>query len=207
MTELPNRTYRWTFIGGHLALDLCNTMSWRVDPARRIDRLAEPELLLDWFAVATHLAPKRRRGISQAPPEEAEKALRAVRELRDALIRVLDAELDQAPMPAADVDLIATAWRKALAVATTAERLPWSWQVAPAAPADLVHVLALSAAELLHRPDQSGLRRCDGDGCAWFFLDTTRNHSRRWCDPQDCGNRARVRAYSERTRARAGGAT
>ncbi|MEU7875254.1 CGNR zinc finger domain-containing protein [Dactylosporangium sp. NPDC049140] len=33
------------------------------------------------------------------------------------------------------------------------------------------------------------------------FLDTTRNHSRRWCDPDHCGNRARVRAYSRRRRA------
>jgi predicted RNA-binding Zn ribbon-like protein len=207
MTEQPNRAYRWTFIGGHLALDLCNTMSWRIDPVRRIDRLAGPERLVDWFATATDLAPARREQLADQPPEAADKALRAVRELRDALIRVLDAQLDEVPLPAADVDRIAADWRRALAVAGTADRLPWSWRVEPATPADLVHVLALSAAELLHRPDPSGLRRCDGDGCGWLFLDTTRNHSRRWCDPLDCGNRARVRAYSERTRARAAGPT
>ncbi|MGW5559426.1 CGNR zinc finger domain-containing protein [Micromonospora sp. NPDC003944] len=40
----------------------------------------------------------------------------------------------------------------------------------------------------------------DGEGCGWLFLDSTRNHSRRWCDPLDCGNRARVRAYVQRHR-------
>ncbi|MBU2667134.1 CGNR zinc finger domain-containing protein [Actinoplanes bogorensis] len=60
--------------------------------------------------------------------------------------------------------------------------------------------LALAVADLLDR-DRPELRRCDGDGCGWLFLDTTRNHSRRWCDPADCGNRARVRAYTRRQQA------
>jgi hypothetical protein len=34
--------------------------------------------------------------------------------------------------------------------------------------------------------------------CQWLFLDTTRNHSRRWCDPADCGNRARQRRHYRR---------
>jgi predicted RNA-binding Zn ribbon-like protein len=32
------------------------------------------------------------------------------------------------------------------------------------------------------------------------YLDTTRNPSRRWCDPADCGNRARQRRHYRRGR-------
>jgi predicted RNA-binding Zn ribbon-like protein len=58
--------------------------------------------------------------------------------------------------------------------------------------------VALLIASFLSDADLSRLRRCDGAGCGWLFLDTTRNHSRRWCDSRDCGNRSRVRRYAER---------
>jgi predicted RNA-binding Zn ribbon-like protein len=217
--EPLNGTYRWTAIGGHLALDLCNTVSWRLDPVRRIDRLAGAVELVDWFATLTGLPAADRDRLDRVladRPVAGEKALVAVKELRDTTIRALDAHLGPAssegtgggPRPtdgtaddaAADIARLAGAWRAALAVATTAARLPWRWRVEPAGPGDLVHVLALAVADLMHRQQPSGLRRCDGDGCGWLFLDTTRNHSRRWCDPLDCGNRARVRSYAERRR-------
>ncbi|MBV8733872.1 MAG: CGNR zinc finger domain-containing protein [Solirubrobacterales bacterium] len=33
-----------------------------------------------------------------------------------------------------------------------------------------------------------------------MFLDSTRNHSRRWCSSGDCGNRARARRHYARSR-------
>lgn len=171
--------YQWRYIGGHLALDLCNTRSWRLDPARDVDRLGSPALLADWFRTATGLAPPVR-----------DETLRRVRALREETIRVLDAHLAGAEP---DLGLLYAAWREALDHARPSARLPMT-ETADG----LEHHLALAVAELLHRPDLSALRRCDGEGCGWLFLDTTRNHSRRWCDSADCGNRARVRAYARR---------
>jgi len=37
------------------------------------------------------------------------------------------------------------------------------------------------------------LARCGNPACRLTFLDDTRNHARRWCDPGGCGNRVRVR--------------
>jgi predicted RNA-binding Zn ribbon-like protein len=39
---------------------------------------------------------------------------------------------------------------------------------------------------------------CEGEGCSWLFLDTSRNRSRRWCSMEDCGNRAKARRHYER---------
>ena len=36
---------------------------------------------------------------------------------------------------------------------------------------------------------------CDADDCAWLFLDTSKNGSRRWCDMKQCGNRAKARRF------------
>jgi predicted RNA-binding Zn ribbon-like protein len=192
----------WSTIGGHPALDLCNTASWRLDPVRHVDRLSTPTALVDWFC--TVIGSPFGDQLGQQLPDgaiPARHALRQVRELRDGLTRVIDAQLGFTVAEPADVDHLAGAWRNALAVAGTRAELPWEWAIAPTSPDRLVHALALSVGELVHRPDLSGLRRCDGEGCGWLFIDTTRNHSRRWCDPLDCGNRARVRKYTERRKA------
>jgi predicted RNA-binding Zn ribbon-like protein len=34
-----------------------------------------------------------------------------------------------------------------------------------------------------------------------YFLDTTRNGTRRWCDMRTCGNRAKAQRYQRRHRA------
>lgn len=51
------------------------------------------------------------------------------------------------------------------------------------------------AAELLTSGRLAQVRECAGDACSWLFLDTTKNHSRRWCSMRGCGNRARVRRH------------
>jgi predicted RNA-binding Zn ribbon-like protein len=176
--------YAWSRIGGHLALDLCNTVSWRLDPARTIDRIPDLGTASAWF-----------RELTGIEPSADHTTLPALHHLRGATIRLLDAHLDAVTPDPRDVATVVTAWRDALAVADVAPALP----LAPTS-ADLAARLALAVAELLGH-DRPELRRCDGAGCGWLFLDTTRNHSRRWCDPADCGNRARVRAYTERQRA------
>ncbi len=185
--------YQWSRIGGHLALDLCNTVSWRLDPSRTIERLRRPQDLADWFkAVAAQ----------DFASSADETSLAAVKELRDATIRLTDSHLDGHAAADHDMQIVHRAWCDALAIAQVPPRLPLAAAVEPTAPALLAPYLALAIADLLQRPDLSNLRRCDGDGCGWLFLDATRNHSRRWCDSLDCGNRARVRAYTQRRRGR-----
>ena len=58
--------------------------------------------------------------------------------------------------------------------------------------------IALSVSELLTERDLSRVRQCSG--CDWLFLDTSRNHLRRWCSMSACGNRAKVRRFNERRR-------
>jgi predicted RNA-binding Zn ribbon-like protein len=60
--------------------------------------------------------------------------------------------------------------------------------------------VAYSAADLLATPDQlARVGQCQDDrGCGWLFLDLTKNHSRRWCAMDDCGNRAKAKRHYER---------
>jgi predicted RNA-binding Zn ribbon-like protein len=208
VSDPKTRPYVWQLIGGHVALDLANTISWRLDQAKRVDRLGSPASLVNWYAAIAGDAPRvSLEHWTAAHSDPADRATQRVRNLRGATIRVIDAHLskDDAPPPGsdawrADVDLLTDAWREATAAATPSPTLHLTWRIDVTTFDDVVHALALEVADLLQRPDLSRLRRCDGEGCGWVFLDTTRNHSRRWCLPQDCGNRARVRAYVERHR-------
>jgi predicted RNA-binding Zn ribbon-like protein len=39
----------------------------------------------------------------------------------------------------------------------------------------------------------------DDRGCGYLFIDTSRNHSRRWCSMEACGNRAKAQRHYQKT--------
>ena len=62
----------------------------------------------------------------------------------------------------------------------------------------------VDAAEVLEHETAGGLVRICQESevgrCAWVFLDESKNHSRRYCNMRDCGNRAKQRRFQERRR-------
>ncbi|MCF6525024.1 CGNR zinc finger domain-containing protein [Streptomyces sp. JJ36] len=58
--------------------------------------------------------------------------------------------------------------------------------------------LAAAWAELALTGQAQRLKRCANQGCGEVFWDTSRNHSRRWCSMQVCGNRAKARRHTAR---------
>jgi predicted RNA-binding Zn ribbon-like protein len=61
----------------------------------------------------------------------------------------------------------------------------------------------MAFADLVRLEELDRLRICDADDCQAVLVDLSRNHSRRYCDTGNCGNRQHVAAY--RARRRAGG--
>jgi predicted RNA-binding Zn ribbon-like protein len=59
--------------------------------------------------------------------------------------------------------------------------------------------VAQAVADLLTRVDFQHVRRCEGAECTLWFVDNTKAHSRRWCSPALCGNRAKVAAFRARS--------
>lgn len=191
--------YRWKPIGGHMVLDLCNTRAWRGDPSRDIDRLASLEDFARWYAEVVDQRGGRLIALSISKgADQLYDELEGVRHLRDALIVWLDAHIEQRSHPAAAQDFAAM-WGTSAARAKAAPTLPLRWQIDVTDLCSAKDYLTLSAAELLNG-DLNNLRRCAQPACGWLFLDRTRNHSRRWCTADDCGNLSRVRAYAARQR-------
>lgn len=208
-STIPSRPESIGLIGGHPALDLVNTVSWRHDTDRQRENLAVPLDLLAWAHRAAVLDKDHLTAMRLAIAEDretAERVLRQVHELREQLYHHLADHIDHlgGEQPIRKDSPL----QRALADAVTASSLsgtPARWTLQARGPLDLARVLALHALDLLQTMPADRLRRCDDHGCGWLFLDTTRNHSRRWCSSGDCGNRDRARRHYTRIRTTARG--
>jgi predicted RNA-binding Zn ribbon-like protein len=203
-SPIPSRPESIELIGGHPALDLVNTVSWRHDADQWRENLAVPRDLLTWTLRAAVLDEDHLNAMRSAmaeDPKTAEGVLRRVHELREQLYHHLADHIDHRGREFQIGE--GSELHRAFADAVTASSLagtPMRWTLQPRSPLDLPRVLTLHALDLLQTMPPDRLRRCADDGCGWLFLDTTRNHSRRWCSSSDCGNRDRARRHYARNR-------
>lgn len=58
--------------------------------------------------------------------------------------------------------------------------------------------IAIAIRESMLVGDWERLKVCASDECMWAYFDRSRNRSRNWCRMEECGNRAKVRAFRER---------
>jgi predicted RNA-binding Zn ribbon-like protein len=85
----------------------------------------------------------------------------------------------------------------------SAALLDWDWGRFEKNAALPVWALAQHAARLLTSTAMARVRMCESETCRWLFLDTSKNHTRRWCDMKVCGNRMKARRFSLRRQASA----
>lgn len=194
---------RWSLDAGHRALDFANTRDWHVSDSPKETLLTYADFT-DWALDGRVISAAQKRALdaeAKAHPARAQKALASARQLRDALQRLFDAEaLDAKPDPA-DLDLLKRKYAEAAACATcdiAVDELALSW---PDITSDLEYPLsglAWGSMGLLLSDESAMIGRCADDrGCGFLFLDTSKNHSRRWCHMETCGNRAKARRYYE----------
>jgi predicted RNA-binding Zn ribbon-like protein len=162
------------FVGGHLALDFANT----IEPSG--DHLAAPEDLAAWAA---------RAGL---PGAADQSVLVRAHALRRAIYLVFRPIADGRDPDAAALDTLQAFHAEAVAAARLVPRFTFAWDD------DVLAPIAVAAVDLLRSGPLERVKTCAA--CPWLFLDTSRNHSRRWCSMDDCGAHAKMRRY----RAKAG---
>lgn len=190
------------FISGSLCLDFVNTVGGRTEIVLR-DKLNEYGDLQRFGQLSGSLSPAAARRLARATAGdsgEAAAVLARARELREALYRIFRSSIDERRPAVRDLatlgaELFISRGHERLAISGKA--YVWEWDD-EAAPDRVLWPVARSAAGLLTSGNLAMLRQCAGDTCGWLFLDTSRNHGRRWCDMKDCGNRAKVQRYRTR---------
>ena len=186
-------------------LDFVNTVEGRSSASPR-ERLASYADLLDWARQARLLGEGQARALARearGQPRQAEAALARGRALREALFGIFSAAAGGRDPAAADLGALNEALSRALArrrLRVERGRAGWAWDEDAAALDRPLWPVAVAAAELLVSPALARVRQCASGGCAWLFLDHSRNRSRRWCDMAVCGNRDKARRHRARGR-------
>lgn len=186
-------------LGGAVAVDLFNTVDWRLDPSRRHEGLPTYLHLLAWMQQVELLSGTETQSLARQANERPDVAAAEhslVIEMRDDTYNALNEDQDPAVLqhhlPSAHAN-------------SELQREPsgiWKWDPAPLDLATPRHRLALELARLLTSDAVLQFHRCEDQHCGWVFLDTSRQHNRRWCSSADCGNRNRVRAHYARSKTR-----
>ncbi len=205
MTGAPAASFQ--LVAGNAALDLVNTLDSRFDERGPQDLLGSYDDVLRLVTQSGLLSDVQARQLKRLAATEAERTqvLEQVKRLREALATVAYALLDGRKVP--DQELVslelfiqqASAQRQFRA---DPDHVFWKWRTVTQNVAVPLWLITQEAADLLLSKRITLLRACAVETCRWLFLDTSKNHTRRWCDMKVCGNRMKARRFQQRSAGR-----
>jgi predicted RNA-binding Zn ribbon-like protein len=196
---------RFEMIAGDVSLDFINTLDDRPS--------GEPkELLKNYDDLATFgeetgiLTPAQLDDLlekARVMPDDAEDAVRQARNLREALHDIFSAFMNKKAAPRLAMDTLNASIHDAalhsrliqFETAPDQRLCEWRFDDLTSTFNAMLWPIVRAAADLLSSTDLALVRACSSPTCQWFFLDTSKNHRRRWCDMKSCGNRAKVRKF------------
>ena len=193
---------------GILCLDFVNTLDNRPSgkPKELLAGYGDLVRLAEDSGVLTPTHADRLFAWGEADPEEAHRVLQAAIELREAMYAVFSAVIAKRVVPASPLAMLNRSIQLAAQhVSLTPANGGFAWRYdsdgdSPGGFETMLWPIVRSAAELLASDNLPFVRACSSKTCQWFFLDTSKNHRRRWCSMKLCGNRAKVRKFYARQR-------
>lgn len=184
--DLVSRT---RFDAGRSCLNLLATVGRRGDAP--VERVPTPQACANWLVDV---------GLIDGPATVNESRLDELRALREAAYQVVEARRCHA-QPDADAVAVVNAWavQSTAAPQLTADAAS-ATQHSPQPVAAALATLARDTISLVTGPDMARVRTCAAPECRMLFLDHSRGARRRWCSMTRCGNRAKGRTHTRKTR-------
>ena len=189
-------------VGGELALDFANTCSGRGFPTLQ-DHLQRAEHVAQWAAHAKVLPGEDAQWLAEAlaaAPALGERLLAEALALREDVYELGVAIAACRPAPSERVEGLTRVHARTLAHATLTPvggNFGWSWRPRETPVEAILGPVSLSALTLLQQADLTRVKQCQGEKCGWLFFDATKNKSRRWCEMEICGNRAKQKRFAK----------
>ena len=196
--------HKFLFLANEPALDLLNTTP--VLAQGPVDLLESFSDLTHWLSAAGLIDASGAEALRRRwdGTKEADAALARAKKLREALRELLAARLAGTKMPRRAIDTL----NDTLGAASTTSQLEWNEKTGTffralhhdtdGKAAEAVTLLAEAAARLLAEKDVSLICKCEHPACVLHFYDSSKNHRRRWCSMDLCGNRLKVAAHYRR---------
>lgn len=205
MSDRKSAVNSLKLLGGRLSLDFVNTQGWRgkKDPG---EYLKSYDDLIAWGSHVKMISKQEARALSEKSANHhpaAQSVLKRAIELRETIFRIFSSLAED--NSAANEDLavfnryLATTMKMSHLIKkkdgfhldTTGNKSKLDWILGP---------IIRCAADLMVSGEWRKVKKCGDPVCGWLFLDISRNQSRRWCDMQDCGNRAKASRFYQKSR-------
>jgi predicted RNA-binding Zn ribbon-like protein len=200
---------------GNPTLDFVNTLDNRFNKADGSAAARPPEELIKTYndllrfltqsELLTEVESRELRRIYSSTRKREQvcnQVLNEARDFREHLAAVTYALVDRLEIPKTSLAVIDTSIKSVFAhrrLVIDDTHLTWRWDGIACDLASPLWLLAEAAADLLLSENVSRIRSCAAETCRWLFLDTSKNHTRRWCNMKICGNRMKAHRYHFRS--------
>ena len=190
-------------IGNHPSLDFINTQL--MNKGKAIDLLEDLTDLVHWLGSEDLLTTEEAGEAIKRWDEtdEAGRVMDEARMLRAVLRDAVESLTKGGDVPQAALDEVNRLFRRDHGyneLVRSQTGLIHRVSLNLGEPSNLLVPIAKSAGELFCHGDRSLIKRCENPSCILFFYDTTKNHRRRWCSMEICGNRIKAAAFYQRRR-------
>ena len=203
MEENEKQEQIFDLTSGLLCLDFANSVDDRTE-IQPEELLISFTALVSWSQQAQVLTEQEAQQLSEKAeqrPSEATRVLKRAVEVREAIFRIFKAIAEDASPEDEDLVVLSAAVADAqhhAQIVPKAAGFIWDW-IGRAGDLDcMLWPVVQSAADFLTSDELDTLRVCASDSCDWLFIDTSKNHSRRWCNMKSCGNREKARRFYTR---------
>ncbi|TSD64606.1 hypothetical protein FFF34_011895 [Inquilinus sp. KBS0705] len=191
--------------GGLLCLDFVNTVQTRKKPVFH-EYLPGYEAFLEWSIKLNLISPDEAKvfeTIAMQSPARAISAYHHVLLARELLYKFFSAKAAGMAIEAEllnGFNLLLSEALQHLMFVNSKNGLQQSWRNDDNDLAAPLWQVMKSAYDILAAPESKYVKECSA--CGWLFLDKSRTHSRRWCNPLECGSVDKATRYYHRMKAK-----
>jgi predicted RNA-binding Zn ribbon-like protein len=190
-----------------LCLNYANTLSWRGSdrPAEKLHGLADILRWTEHSGVVRPAATEKLRRWSRNHQAEAAEVFAEAITIREVVFRIFSAIAVGASVQAKDFVVLKAVLAKTpprSQLARLGRHCGWWVEQGQPSVAGVLAPVLWSAGDLMLNAESRPIRRCANQECLWLFIDQSKNSTRRWCDMNACGNRAKARRHYAKIRGR-----
>lgn len=202
---MPKTTEFLPLIGENLCLNFANTTERTMTDQPR-EWLTNYADLLNWAGHAgcmTDTDQAAFNSMATMKPNEADEVFQRALKLREAVRQIFLSICDNKPPSTLAMSVLNQELRLVYACRQLGyenNQFVWAWAGSEHGLESVLWPIIQSAAELLTSTELKNLKQCANPKCTWLFLDISRNHRRRWCEMEVCGNQEKARQHYYRNK-------
>ena len=194
-------TTKFLFIANNLSIDFVNTLI--VEKGEPLDLIASTNDLLAWAIAAGLLDEENARRLyaNQGDEKEHQTALIQAKKFRRSLFETIKSLAENGKIISSTADEINRLLRKKSGyeeMIETGDGFEKYYHQNLNTISNLLVPIAESASDLLCNGDLKLVKKCESEDCVLYFYDTNKDHKRRWCRMNACGNRAKAAKFYQR---------